>query len=258
MCTKKKKICSCQTLVVNVMDKIGVFLVGLGGTGGLLAPKLAKILLGIRELDLWLVDGDVVDKGNVARQPYQEFNIDEKKASALSRKLKSCYDLNIYEYSEYLTGREISKISYGECYDLVIILGCVDNHATRVILEKEHKKIKNSLYIDSANGFDNGSVFITLSEKVQHTKKRKLKKSSIIRGSLRSELFPDVLTTKDHPVGLCGEEIAKGNTQQLVTNDIMANSIAMVINDFLATSDKKEFKTGVIRVDRFERLFVAD
>ncbi len=75
---------------------------------------------------------------------------------------------------------------------------------------------------------------------------------------MRSELFPDVLTTKDHPVGLCGEEIAKGNTQQLVTNDIMANSIAMVINDFLATSDKKEFKTGVIRVDRFERLFVAD
>lgn len=95
------------------MAKIGVFLIGLGGTGGLLAPKLSKILLGINNLDLWLIDGDIVDFGNVERQPYQDFNIDEKKAVALSRKLRSCYNLNIYEYTDYLTGKEISSISYG-------------------------------------------------------------------------------------------------------------------------------------------------
>ncbi len=247
-----------QTLQVNVMAKIGVFLIGLGGTGGLLAPKLSKILLGINNLDLWLIDGDIVDFGNVERQPYQDFNIDEKKAVALSRKLRSCYNLNIYEYTDYLTGKEISSISYGECYSRVLILGCVDNHATRVILEKEHKRIKNSLYIDSANGFDNGSVFISMNDKISHTKKRKLRKASIIRGSLRSEIFPDVLLAKDHPARHCAAEIEKGNTQQLVINDIMANSIAMVITNFLASTNTKEFKTGVIKVDGFERTFITD
>lgn len=240
------------------MDKTGVFLVGIGGTGGMLTPKLAKILLGVDNVDLWLMDGDIVDKGNVARQPYQDFNIYEKKAVALARKLRSCYDLNIYEYSDYLTGNEISSISYGECYDKVIILGCVDNHATRVILEKEHKKIKNSVYIDSANGFDSGSVFITSNEKINHTRKIKIKKTSIIRGSLRSELFPEILTAKDHPSNHCGYEVESGNTQQLVTNDIMANSMAMVVNTLFACRNIKEFMTGVIKINGFERFFVND
>ncbi len=70
-------------------NMVGIFVVGLGGTGGLLVPKLAKILQGLRDVELWLVDGDIVDQGNVIRQPYQNFNINEKKAIALSRKVAS-------------------------------------------------------------------------------------------------------------------------------------------------------------------------
>ncbi len=220
----------------------GIFVVGLGGTGGLLVPKLAKILQNIEGYDLWLMDGDIVEKSNVQRQPYQEFNLNEKKAIALSRKIASNYNLNVYDYSNYLTGGEIEKIAKQEGYYKVFILGCVDNHSTRILLEQEHLNNYNSLYIDSANGLNDGSIFITSST----TGNRK--------GKLRSEIYPELKLANDHPSNTCGAEIAKGNTQQFVINDIMANSIAYVVNEYLANKEV----TGVIKVDEFERIFAKN
>lgn len=220
----------------------GIFVIGLGGTGGLLVPKLAKILQGMISVELWLVDGDIVDDGNVKRQPYQKFNINEKKAIALSRKVASNYNLSIFDYSDYLVGEEISNIVKSESYDAVYILGCVDNHSTRMILESEHKKIKNSVYIDSANGFKDGSIFIT--ENMQGK----------ILGTLRSDVYPEIKEVDDHPSKHCAAEIAQGNTQQFVTNDTMANTIALIINNHL--SGKQE--TGVVKIDELERLFIQD
>lgn len=220
----------------------GVFVVGLGGTGGLLVPKLAHILQKFSNYDLWLMDGDVVDKGNVERQPYQEFNINEKKAVALSRKIASNYNISVYEYSDYLTGGEIENIAEKEDYEQIYILGCVDNHSTRTLLEMAYKTIKNCIYIDSANGLDDGSIFITSSV------------DGVKFSTLRSDVFTDIKKSKDHPSNTCIAEIQKGNTQQFVTNDTMANTIAIIFNDFLM---KKE-RLGVVKIEGLERIFVSD
>lgn len=221
----------------------GIFVIGLGGTGGLLVPKLAKILQGMNKIDLWLVDGDIVDDGNVKRQPYQQFNVNEKKAIALSRKVASNYNLNIFDYSDYLVGKEISNIVSCECYDEVYILGCVDNHSTRMILESEHRQIKNSFYIDSANGFTDGSVFITKNL------------YGVVLGTMRSDIYPEIKEVDDHPSKVCATEIAKGNTQQFVTNDTMANTIACIVNNFIS-GGKQE--TGIVKLDGLERIFIKD
>lgn len=221
------------------MDR-AIFVVGLGGTGGLLVPKIAKMINENETITLWLMDGDTVDKGNIRRQPYQGFNISEKKASALARKIKTNYDIKVYEYSEYLTGEEIHQIAEEEGYTDVLIAGCVDNHSTRILIEKQFEKMENVTYIDSANGEEDGSVFIA------RNKPR--------RGSLRSEVFPEIKTIADHPTGTCAAAIAKGNIQQMVTNDIMANTIAMVINKWLLS----EVETGAVMINGFERVFAAD
>lgn len=220
----------------------GIFVVGLGGTGGLLVPKLAKILQGTKDIELWLMDGDIVDLGNVQRQPYQSFNVNEKKARALSRKITSNYNLAVFDYSDFLVGGEIKVISESENYTDIFILGCVDNHSTRILLEEEHKSINNSVYIDSANGFEDGSIFIT----------HELLYQSF--GTVRSDIFTEMKDAKDHPTGTCGVEISKGNTQQFVTNDIMANSIAYVVNEYLANRGW----TGVIKINGLERIFIRD
>lgn len=220
---------------------IGIFVVGLGGTGGLLVPKLAHILQKSVDFDLWLMDGDVVDIGNVERQPYQEFNINEKKAVALSRKIASNYNVSVYEYSDYLVGGEIENITEKQDYDKIYILGCVDNHSTRILLENAYNTINDCIYIDSANGLNDGSIFITASY------------SGTKFGTLRSDVFADIKEAKDHPSNTCITEIQKGNTQQFVTNDTMANTIAIILNDFLM---RKEW-LGVVKIEGLERVFVG-
>ncbi len=222
------------------MDK-AFFIVGLGGTGGLLAPKLSKMFQNRDNIYIWLIDGDIVDEGNVLRQPYQSFNVNEKKATALSRKLSSNYNLNMYEYSEYIMDKEISNIAFQECYDEVYILGCVDNHSTRRILEREHIRIENSVYIDSANSLEDGSIFIT-------------ENSDIFKGTLRSKVFKEILKADDHPTKTCINAINEGNTQQFVTNDVMANSVAMVVNNFMVGNKE----VGVIKIDGLERVFTKE
>ena len=216
----------------------GIFVIGVGGTGGLLVPKLAK-MLNRTDIELWLIDGDVVESKNVERQPYQQFNIHEKKATALSRKVKSNYDLKVYEYTNYLTGHEIGTIAFDECYEEVMIIGCVDNHSTRILLEEQCYLIENCVYIDSANGEKDGSVFITVKDK------------EFVKGDFRSDLFSEIKSVEDHPTGTCNHAIENGNMQQMVINDIMANSIAMAVYDWMMN----ELEPGVIKVDGFERFF---
>lgn len=117
----------------------------------------------------------------------------------------------------------------------------MDNHSTRILLENQFKQQKNCVYIDSANGEEDGSIFIA-----KHTDK--------IQGDLRSDLFPEIKEAKDHPTGTCQAAIEKGNFQQMVTNDIMANSIAKLVYMWLLN----DLKTGVIKIDGFERIFIAD
>lgn len=217
-----------------------IFIVGVGGTGGLLVPKLAKMLINTN-IDLWLIDGDTVESKNVERQPYQDFNTGEKKATALARKVMSCYDVNTIEFPFYLTENEIRKIIIQKAYSESVIIGCVDNHSTRILLENQFKQQKNCIYIDSANGEEDGSIFIA-----KHTDK--------IQGDLRSDLFPEIKQAKDHPTGTCQAAIEKGNFQQMVTNDLMANSIAKLVYMWLLN----DLKTGVIKIDGFERIFITD
>ena len=235
-----KTTCLYQSLQVKFMVR-AIFVVGVGGTGGLLAPKLAKILLG-SDIKLWIIDGDIVEQKNVERQPYQQFNINENKAVALSRKIKSNYDITVYEYSNYLTGDEITKISFDENYSEVIIIGCVDNHSTRILLENQFDSLDNCIYIDSANDETTGSIFIS--------KRQERVKSGVVR----SDVFPEIKLINDHPTRTCEAEISRGNMQQMVTNDIMANSIAKIVFDWLID----DFKTGVITVNGFDRVFIAD
>lgn len=222
------------------MDK-AIFIVGVGGTGGMLAAKLSK-MLEKTGCDLWLIDGDCVELSNTKRQPFQKFNVDEKKAAALSRKIRSNYNIPVYEYSNYITGDEIYEISNNECYEEVLIAGCVDNHSTRLILESQYMKLKNVIYIDSANGSNDGSIF--LARKIQDK----------VYGDLRSNIFPDMKTANDHPSNTCSKAISEGNIQQFVTNDLMANTVARSIYDWICD----DFRTGVILIDGFERIFNAD
>ncbi len=126
------------------------------------------------------------------------------------------------------TGKDIEFISR------IIIIGCVDNNASRKILEDAYTQIKKKFakkklqvhYIDSGNEDNFGTVLVDY---------------------LRSN-FMD-LNTNDHPTTHCCNEIATGNLQQYQINLDMALAIAKVVFSIV---EGKEVPT-CIKIDGFNR-----
>lgn len=212
-------------------------IIGVGGTGSLIARDIPKLIIGSFS-KMMIVDGDRVEEKNMKRQSYQEQDIGENKAIALSKKINSLYGPVCYFYEKYITDDELYyKIkketdSFGL---LPVMIGCVDNDSTRILLEKTFKKLENAVYIDSANSEYDGNVYVSV------------KLNEKINGPLRGDTY--VLENENHPLDKsCMEQAASGNTQYLVTNLKMATAIFEHCNSIMMNI----VETGVTHVRRFE------
>ena len=72
--------------MANNYTRYKFYVIGVGGTGSLLARDLPKLLLGTSH-KMMLVDGDTVEPKNIERQGYQAQDVGDNKALALSRKI---------------------------------------------------------------------------------------------------------------------------------------------------------------------------
>ncbi|AGR41087.1 ThiF family adenylyltransferase [Spiroplasma taiwanense] len=221
------------------MNKI-IFLVGVGGTGGLLAGKLAKFLA--QEDKIYLIDGDKVEYKNVVRQPFQIHDIDAFKAESLARKInsisqfKNCYSVNKFLNKEDSLFKIVKSVQ--EQTNSLVIISCVDNHKTRLLIEKSIQLLKEFLkkmdysyvgypkpsdlfYIDSANEDDYGDILINEF------------RSKIYK--LKIEKTDELLLTEDS----CENLINDGVIQQFATNDQASNLILRFLFDIEYFKNKK-------------------
>ncbi|WP_339020156.1 ThiF family adenylyltransferase [Spiroplasma endosymbiont of Atherix ibis] len=207
------------------MDKI-IFLIGVGGTGGLLARKLAKFLS--NNDNLVLIDGDKVEYKNVVRQPFQTHDVYNYKAESLAKKInsisrfKNCYSINKFLNKENSLFKIIK--SFNNTFNKVIIISCVDNHKTRILIEKStdmfkdwlsekdfswigYSRTSDVIYIDSANEDIYGDILIN--EFRSNIYNLKIEKETELKISEES----------------CEELINDGVVQQFATNDQASNLI---------------------------------
>ncbi|MCH4182970.1 MAG: ThiF family adenylyltransferase [Prevotella sp.] len=217
-----------------------IYVVGCGGTGSLLARDIPKLLVGSKD-ELVLIDGDMVEKKNIIRQSYQQQDIGDYKSIALSRKINSLYGPVSTAVDTYLTKDELfTIIKHNDT--IPIIIGCVDNDSTRKLLENTFKRLKDAVYIDSANSEYDGNVYVSI----------RLNGKKI--GKLRSEVYR--LKKDNKPTDKsCEQQAADGNIQYLVTNVKMACTILEHLSNILDRSEKD--LVGVTKVDRFEEVFVS-
>ena len=214
------------------------YVIGCGGTGSLLARDLPKLLTGTLH-SITVVDGDVVEKKNIIRQGYQEQDITDNKANVLSKKINALYGVKTYAIDKYITKDELLVRFSGDPRTVPVIIGCVDNDATRKILEYTFNKCRKSIvYIDSANGEYEGNIYVAR------------KSNNVITGTLRSSTYE--LKEDLHPTDeSCEVQTAKGNIQYLVTNAKMAVGVLEHCNSLL----EGKLKEGVQVVKRFETVF---
>ena len=161
---KKETIHYAPTYFIEPVHPITVALIGCGGTGSLVAPRLARLDYVLKELGLpglymTVYDGDIVEKNNVGRQNFNKNDIGDYKAANIVEKINLSYGLDWDCRNEYV--QDIPQAN--------IIISCVDNVKFRNIV---HKKFRtkhsggrsdyntNYYWLDCGNGKDFGQVVL--------------------------------------------------------------------------------------------------
>jgi len=134
-------------------------LVGTGGTGSYLAQGLAKMVAGYRlDIEVILVDPDVVEEKNCARQNFMAYEIGQPKAEALAFRLNQQYGIGFGAVSakgeEFLWNPGYSGIRHSPR----LIITCVDTVEAR-----KHYKGAGP-WLDLGNGQEAGQALYGTTE----------------------------------------------------------------------------------------------
>lgn len=185
-----------------------VIIVGVGGIGSALFQDLCRFLP--HTIDIHLMDGDTVEGKNIQRQHFSRRDLGRNKAEALAEKASVAIGLDrIYYHPTYLTSvDQLAQIARNN-YKTGVLVGCVDNHPARRVMEEFVSRSGGPLYyLDCANEETRGEVVAVFVDKAQR------------HGRFRSELDPSVLTdnTGDPTTASCTQQLDAGNIQTLFTN----------------------------------------
>lgn len=156
---------------VRVLDPANteVVLFGVGGTGGYCLQQLCRLLYGLKAErlegrvapplhrqreepeavpEILLCDGDTVSAGNLLRQYFLPRDVGKKKALVLAERYGAAYGLKIAAHAEYLAPHTDLKALVPEG---AIVVGSVDNAATRALLHEKLSAYRDVVYVDSGN-----------------------------------------------------------------------------------------------------------
>lgn len=212
----------------NPLHPITVNLIGVGGTGSLVLPRLARMdyglkLLGHPGLMVFSYDDDIVEQFNIGRQNFTDTDLRRNKAVCITEKCNLGYGLLWKAYRRKFEPR-LSNMA-----NITII--CVDNFKFRKsfydFIEKNRNKKNKKRFepyeqpyfiIDGGNGKDFGQVVVS-----QWLKRPSLKNPI--------ELFPDMeLQDNEETQGIAGcsyeESLAR---QDFFINDEIAVGIMKIL-----------------------------
>jgi PRTRC genetic system ThiF family protein len=201
--------------------------IGCGGTGSYLTPNLCRLLAHHKSLHntnitYTLVDKDKVELKNVSRQNFISKDIGKPKAQVLCERYSGVFGLNMNYSEEFLTEKNFESII--PKYERNIIIGCVDNHATRKIIGTNYQP-NYSLWIDSGNELENGQIFIN---GTYYDKNRNINIINML------DIYNNIKDNdgKDHPDALsCADRVSTG--EQSIAVNIMASNMLLNVIDSL-------------------------
>lgn len=193
---------------LNIYGKVEIAVVGCGGNGSWFIPHLCRIVADFQkrtnaEFNITLYDGDKVEEKNIGRQNFIVKDVGEFKSEVLSRRYGGAYGLDVCYSTEYVKNLSSS-----------IVIGCVDNNATRKILGN------NRIYFDIGNEKDFGQIII------------KGNTENYYQTPSFFKVFPDASVDR-HPDELSCAELAVSAPQALMINSFGAILLANTFKNYL-------------------------
>lgn len=154
-----------HSYLINAPHRISITLIGCGGTGSLLLPRLARLDYALRKLGhnglyVSVVDGDFVEEKNILRQNFVEEDLGMNKAVSLISKINMAFDLDWNAYDKFIEKKDAINGN--------ILISCVDNVITRELIRDGLRRnknyndtLKNLLWFDCGNKKDSGQVIMS-------------------------------------------------------------------------------------------------
>lgn len=231
-----------------------VMCVGVGGTGGNFIKEFTRYATYFHKenvsIKIVLIDGDKVEKKNEERQPFIDDDIEQFKSVVLASALKdsfgyeeiTAYPVYIDEVSDldhiYSNVRKFSnyKTGYERGMSIPVLIGAVDNHRARQVMEEWFYRKDNVFYFDSANEYTVGELVL----------------SARMNGELvappRSFYFPDVLTdTSPSAKELSCGVVNVSSPQHLATNLFASVLLMSAVSNLLSDNT---FEGGITYFSR--------
>ena len=211
--------------------------VGCGGTGTYFLKEICRFLSGsdlVREIHVF--DGDIVEKKNLSRQCFDESDIGINKAVVMGEVLSSAFHLPVIAHDRYLLdAHDLDEFMYSKNYStetIPVVIGCVDNHGARLIMEDffYNESNKTCILFDSGNEYATGEISYAY------------KRNGKVISPARSYYFPEIkngdVRNRDE---ISCEELNAVEPQHFVTN-MMAGQL--LCSAFVMLLDGK-LKCGV-------------
>jgi molybdopterin/thiamine biosynthesis adenylyltransferase len=187
-----------------------VIVIGLGGIGGFVTEPLCRFLnYGDSVKEVVLVDGDIYEAGNASRQNAVP---GMNKADAWSHRMSKMFpQLKIRSVAEFVTPENVASVIADKSH----VLMCVDNHATRLLVQERCERLKNVVLISGGNEYFDGNVQVFA------------KRNGRASGPPISKHHPEILNPSDRrPDEIGCDEEAESKPQLLFAN-LMAASLML-------------------------------
>lgn len=180
-----------------------IVIIGCGGTGGYVIGHLARFLsayssVNKREIHLTLVDGDIVEEKNLLRQNFISRDITKNKAITLGERYSGAFGIKINVLSEDI--ESVDKLNSLIKGSTPLVVGCVDNNASRKILSDWINSSRNytgSFWLDCGNEERSGQVVCGFHPGKSKTIKIKDSgpgQKGVFSLPTATEVYPDLLT----------------------------------------------------------------
>lgn len=142
--------------------QINILLVGCGGTGGYVAPFLARFAKFSKvPVRLWFIDPKPVREKNLIRQNFCPAELGFPKSVVLATRYNLAWGLEIVAIDRSFDLNVVALSQYGT---LTLIVGCVDNAAARrafnEVFEQHFHGHPGIWWLDAGNHYSSGQVAI--------------------------------------------------------------------------------------------------
>ncbi len=202
------------------MDRIIV--IGCGGIGSALIEPLVRFTQYDKPCEFSLIDGDIFEADNASRQKVSINELNRSKSDVATEHIKSSFDcVRVNSVRAYISPSNIRR--YIKDNDTIML--CVDNHATRKLVQEHCLKLRNTTLISGGNDWTDGNIQVFKKEQ-----------GKIVSAPITKH-HPEIEFPKDkRPDEIGCAELAKSDPQLLFTNFMAA---ALMLNAYYAIKENK-------------------